>query len=258
MRPYRLEDYFAQYPPTLFLADGGSLQGRDYCEYQEPGYNLPASLLAAVDWDALDCEIGVEDLELVRDRAKVQKLRAAGKCDVLDATAKLLKADAADCGVTFVFCDQGTGEIADFLAFQIEQDSMGQDRLRIHLYHCKACKTASTGADVRNAYEVLGQARKCVRWLRRSDLFDAVTRRLGRRRAPGSTRDRVIYGRKADFESVKQLFYPQSANYSVHVVQPGFEIRRIQSWSDPSIRVMFLSLYDELRSLGVDFFVLGS
>ena len=258
LRAYQLDDYCAQYPPTLFLANGGSLQGRDYCEYQDPGYNLPSSLLAAVDWDALDCEIGIEDMELVRDRAKVQKLQAAGRCDVLDATAKLLKADAADCGVNFVFCDQGTGEIADFVAFQIEQDNMGQDRLRIHLYHCKASKTVSPGADVRNAYEVLGQARKCVRWLRRSDLFDAITRRLTMQRPKGSTRQRVVYGRKADFEGMKQLFYPQSANYSVHVVQPGFEIRQIRSWGDPSMRVMFLSLSSELRNLGVDFFVLGS
>ena len=106
------------------------------------------------------------------------------------------------------------------------------------------------GARQGDAYEVLGQARKCVRWLRRSTLFDIIRDRL--------TEEKLVQGSVEDFERLVKRCSPQTARYTVHVVQPGFDIEKIRQWSDESIRLMFLSLYDNLRSDGVDFHVIGS
>jgi hypothetical protein len=122
--------------------------------------------------------------------------------------------------------------------------------LRVHLIHCKASNDAKPGARQKDAYDVLGQARKCTRWMRRSDLFNTVKERLAE--------EKVVQGTVEDFEKLVARCSPQTARYSVHLVQPGFNFEKIQKWHDPSIRLMLLSLYDDLASDGVDLHIVGS
>ena len=121
---------------------------------------------------------------------------------------------------------------------------------RIHLAHCKASETKTPGARQKDAYEVLGQARKCIRWLYKRDLFEIMKARM--------SDVKRIQGTIDDFERLVDGYTPQTSLYAVHVVQPGFDIPQIQRWHDPSIRVMFLSVYDDLRNLGVEFHIFGS
>jgi len=257
MRNSSLGDYFLEFPPTLFLVDGGALVGRHYFGYKVPDYDLPPELFSAEDWDTLKCDITVEDLDMAKEGRR-EELEAAGKRCVLRATAEVLKDRFSKSPGAFVFCDHGTGEIADFVAFELEKDRLSRDRLRIHLFHCKASGSYSPGARQSDAYEVLGQARKCVRWLHKTNLFDVVRERLAAIKKAGLTEDRLVHGSAEDFEKLVKGRHPRMASYTIHTVQPGFSIKKIRDWHDPSLRVMLLSLHDELAGLGVDFCVIGS
>jgi hypothetical protein len=258
MRDASLGGYLLEFPPTLFLVNGGALVGRYYYAYQAPDYNLPSRLFSAEDWGALNCNIKVEDRDMIWDEERRKEMEAAGKLGVLRATGEILKGRFSEKRGAFVFCDHRSGEIADYVAFETEIDRSQRKQLRIHLYHCKASGSENPGARQSDAHEVLGQVRKCVRWLHKSDLFDIVRDRLAEFVAKGEAEKRLTYGSIEDLDRLLEGHYPRTALYTVHAVQPGFSIERIQRWHDPSLRVMFLSLYDELQGLGVDFRVMGS
>jgi len=241
-RDYSLDVYLSQFPPKLFLTDGSAIVGKYLYRYQPPVYDVPERVFSVVDWDSLDCEITVEDIDLIEEGHR-KRLRSKQKCSVLETTAKILPDLFSD--GTFIFTDHRTGEIADFVALEPERDT-----LRLHFIHCKASGEKNPGARQEDAYEVLGQARKCARWMRRGDLFDTMKQRL--------TEERLIQGSVKDFDQLVTRCSPQTASYSVHLVQPGFKIQKIQEWHDPSIRLMFLSLYDELQSDGIDLKIIGS
>ncbi len=237
---YTFAEYFSQFPPTLYLIDGSAVTGKYLYLYQPPAYNLPDKLLEGKNWDTLRCDITVEDHTLVRDH---QAWIASGKQSVLQATADLLLTMfSEDC---VIFTDHHAGEIADYVALEPQLGG-----LRIHLFHCKASGKKEPGVRLHDAYEVLGQVRKCVRWLRKRDLFKIVQERL---RA-----ESMVRGSIEDFLRLVARCSPNTALYSVHAVQPGFNIPEIKDWRHGSMRLMFVSSYDELRNQGVDFHIIGS
>ncbi len=230
-----LAEYFSEFTPTLFLTDGSAVFGRQVYLCRPPDQTLPKELCMTAKWSEVDCDITVEDGQAPGD-----------KCSVLDATAKLLPKLLAQ--GTVVFYDHHSGEIADYVAFEPESD-----RLRVHLIHCKASSKEKAGARQKDAFEVLGQARKSVRWMHKRDLFDIVRTRMV------SAPDRMLHGSLEDFDRLVSTQTPQIAAYTVHVVQPGFDMSKIQKRRDKSIRLMILSLYDELASQeGVAFRITGS
>ena len=89
-----------------------------------------------------------------------------------------------------------------------------------------------------------------MRWLRNRELFEVMRDRL--------SHAKMIQGSTDEFDQLVQRCWPQTAKYTVHVVQPGFDIVKIQDWHDESIRLMLLSLYDELRNDGVGLHVFCS
>jgi len=241
-RDLSLEDYLFRFPPKLYLTDGSVIVGKNLYRYEPPAYTVREGLFVTKDWKSLNCEITVEDIEMVKERRRIE-IEKAGKISVLDATAKILPSMfSAD---TFIFNDHHKGELADYVALEPEGDT-----LRIHLIHCKASDRPNPGARQKDASDVLAQARKCARWMRRSDLFDTMKEHLAG--------EKVVQGTVEGFEGLVARCTPQTARYSVHLVQPGFDIAKIQKWHDPSIRLMMVSLYDELSNDGVRLRVVGS
>ncbi len=220
--PYDLADYFALFTPVLFLTDGSAVIGTDMYRDSPSDRVLPTELCKTVDWSALRCDITVEEGQA-----------SPGKCSVLQATAKLLPQLLGE--GTIIFYDHHAGEIADYVAFEPQPD-----RLHVHLIHCKASHKSAPGARQQDAFELLGQARKCTRWIRRSDLLDIVKNRMG------SAPARILQGSLPAFEHMVATKSRGTAAYTVHIVQPGFDIAKIQGFWDESIRLMILSLYEEL------------
>jgi hypothetical protein len=247
MRTYSLNEYYAQFPPTLYLADGSAIVGSYHYPYLPIEYSVPASVFKTYDWvNDLNCDIRFEDRDRLGAR-NCRELERTQMLTVIEATQNLitdqLYQDRED---IVVLRDHGTGEIADFVVLEPETDNA----LRVHLFHCKASHNNEPGARVSDAYEVLGQARKCVRWLRKKDLFDTIQQII--------TDKGVIQGTEESFGLLTARCSPQNARYSVHIVQPGFLIQRIQEWHDESIRLMMMSVYDQLRNDDVEFHIHGS
>lgn len=245
LREYEIGDYLSCFPPTVFLADGGAVVGQDYYPYEPWIYNVPPGMFSTVDWSGLGCEITVEDVAMVEPERR-DEIRASNRCSVLEATSKVL--DRIVGKDVAAFCDHRSGEIADFVG--VGSDATGT-RAHIHLVHCKASKNETPGARQGDAYEVLGQARKCIRWIKRPQLFDVIKQR--------ATDENLVKGSMDDLDQLLTVCSPGTARYSVYVVQPGFDIQKIREWKDDSIRLLLLSLYDKLTHIeDVDLHVIGS
>jgi hypothetical protein len=242
-RPTSLEEYLSEFPPTLYLADGSAIVGRALYVYEAPSYEVRADLFDTVDWEALGCDITVEDVDMLKDVGKKQQMSVDGRCSVLDATATVLKSLFPSDAV--IFNDHHAGEIADYVALHREGDGV-----RIHLVHCKASAKVKPGARQEDAYEVLAQARKCTRWLHNTDLFEVMKTRV--------SPQKLASGGLTDFDQLIARHSFRVARYTVHIVQPGFDAQKVRQWHDPSIRLMMLSLYDDLRNAGVDLHIMCS
>lgn len=103
--------------------------------------------LTPVDWTGID--FGVESQGAERRSNSIQ-YRAL----------ELLKQEQWD----IVVDDDGSGEIADIVAFRTDADG-----LLVRLVHCKYSHDSKPGARVADLYEVCGQAQKSIMW-RRQDL----------------------------------------------------------------------------------------
>jgi hypothetical protein len=123
-----------------------------------------------------------------------------------------------DSDVPLVFYDHGPGELADFVTFS----ETGEDK-RISLYHCKASSDENAGRRLSDAYEVVGQAIKCVHWSKRQALIDSVTRRL-------NERQNASRFEKGDIQALRTFLNPAMRKRMIFesvIVQPGFSKARL-------------------------------
>lgn len=238
-----LDEYFSQYPPIIFLVDGSVVISDRHFPYQVPNYNIPDYLFDGKNWENYNCEITIEDMNMVRNQNRVSELRKNHRNSVIGAAQVIIQEKFPERAI--IFTDHHSGEIADFVVI----DHLSEIPC-IHFFHCKASETNQPGARQRDAYEVLAQARKCVRRIRNISLFQIIKDRL--RSSPWAN------GTVEELDRLLNGFTPMNINYNVWVVQPGFSISIIKEWRDESIRILFLSLYDELKAHGVDFSIIGS
>jgi superfamily II DNA or RNA helicase len=156
-----LEDYLNFYPPVFFTSNFGSFQAGTLFPPVES--NLPLFDLTrfeAVNWVVQGVDVNLE----------FGNPSGTGRSIHEYLTGRLIDSDAS-----VVFYDHGPGEMADFVAVTADQDNV-----RVALYHCKASSGTHASERVDDAYEVCGQAAKCVRWANPRIILEAVTRRLGR------------------------------------------------------------------------------
>ena len=115
-----------------------------------------------------------------------------------------------------VFDDDGSGEAADIVGI-----AATDERLIVHLYHCKFSKSASASARVDDLYAVCGQAQRSVHWRGMVErLFSHLQRRqIGREKRGGSSRFE-----KGDFQQLRVLARRASRlkpEFRIFIVQPG-------------------------------------
>lgn len=111
-----------------------------------------------------------------------------------------------------VYCDHGTGEIADFISFGIVDD-----RLLVRFWHCKKAGGAEAGHRVADIYEVSQQTVKSLKWANKLRLLRQIRQR-------SQTRRGVAIFHKGSLRDMEQLlgrFAPASIDFQMIVVQPG-------------------------------------
>lgn len=144
-----IEEFFLDFPPTVFLSDGSIISGCQHTAFQgADGEVLPESFLVPWNWNGVDIETEsaykATDGEILFRSNSVQH--------------KVLH-DCRENGASLVFNDDGAGESADVVA--VAEDG---DLVTIKLFHCKYSKDKNPGHRIGDLYEVCGQAVKSVKW----------------------------------------------------------------------------------------------
>jgi hypothetical protein len=205
-----LAEFLSDYPPTVWFADGSSLEG---CEYVElPTDRLPpfsTAKMTALNWTGVD--ISKESQGPHRTVGTVQH--------------KLIQVLQGEQSYQVIFDDDGSGEAADVVTVRTltERD---RNLIEVGFYHCKYSKGAP-GARVDDLYVVCGQAQRSVAWLasydRRTELFTHLLRRDAMRTTRGLP-SRFERGDVPTLMAIREMSRRCEVRMRVAVVQPGVSI----------------------------------
>ena len=191
--------------------------------------NHDNNLFEVVDWTAAGVQITSE------------KAADPGMQSIFDwLRARLV---ASDAGV--VFCDDGSGEMADFLS--IHQTAEGP---RIRMYHCKASSDQNPGNRIKDLEVVCAQAIKSCVWIRPENFLERLRYRATLESVPGY--------HKGDEAEVIQLLTPQvqrHIQFETYIVQPGV----MREGRTEPLSNLLAAARDYLADVGINFFgVIGS
>jgi superfamily II DNA or RNA helicase len=222
-------EFLNEETPSFYCADLSRIEGTSV-------YRMPTDLdpfgnarFEIVDWAATGVDIRKEKPDGTGGRSIFEWLQE-----------RLVASDAA-----VVFCDDGPGEIADFISI-----AQTDDGPRVAMFHCKASGSDQPGNRVADLYEVCGQAVKSSVWFRPEQLLARLKHRTTRPRVRG-----YVKGDQTEASRILAQPVRQQAQFSIYVVQPG--VMRDNRSGDLSNLLAATSLY--LIQGGIEVFgVIGS
>jgi superfamily II DNA or RNA helicase len=205
-----LAEFFTEYPPVIWFADGSSLEG---CKYVELPSNtlqpFPTERLTVLDWTGVD--IKKESQGESRKGGTVQH--------------RLIELLQGDSTYEVIFDDDGSGEAADVVAVRVLTDTE-RSTIEVELYHCKYAGGAP-GGRVDDLYVVCGQAQRSIGWLanheRRTELFTHLLKRDSMRTSQGRS-TRFERGDVSTLMRIRDMSRMCEVRLRVAVVQPGLSV----------------------------------
>jgi len=116
-----------------------------------------------------------------------------------------------------VFDDDAKGEAADIIA--ICQES--PNKIKLCLVHCKYSHTDTPTSQIKNMYEVCGQAQKCIRW--KHNKFDYLVEHMKKREVAWAEEGftRFVKGSLKDLIKLKPIAKKSHLELEVIIAQPG-------------------------------------
>jgi superfamily II DNA or RNA helicase len=228
-----LADYLHDVPPTVFLADGGVIEGaRRFIPPAELG-DLPAGAVEPNDWSG--CNI----------RKEVDSVPPDGT-SIFEAT--VAKAASA----TWIVRDHGGGEIADFIAIWQNPG----ERLDVRLCHCKASSKPAPGARLADLYDALVQVMRSIRWADAGPRFwQEIHDRLANRSYTS-----VVHGDVAALASLLAGIVASGeapeTTYIACAIQPGVDGGQVAGWTEGETAL--LAVHDWCAGQGAEFRLLCS
>lgn len=206
-KTYDLCEFFTEFPPTIWFADGSRLDGNMHTELRKDAPLFSRERLEALNWDGIDIRKESQREERRQDSVQyrtIEVLKGAHEYEVL-------------------FDDDGAGEAADIVGIRLD-DCVAPRLITVDLVHCKYSEGDAPGARIDDMYVVCGQAQRSVMWLhnkdRRSDLFAHLLKREAARVEAGrSTRFEV--GTKERLAELRELSRTRAVTIRVFIVQPG-------------------------------------
>ncbi|WP_455286487.1 DEAD/DEAH box helicase [Cupriavidus necator] len=205
--PSDLCEFFTEFPPTFWFADGSKLEGNMHTELRTASPLFSRERLEAIDWDGINIRKESQRQERHQDSVQfrtIETLKAAFAYDVL-------------------FDDDGAGEAADIVGIRV--DNVDLPRLiTVDLVHCKYSEGDAPGARIDDMYVVCGQAQRSVMWLhnkdRRTDLFAHLLKREGARVEAGRP-TRIEVGTRERLVQLREISRTCAIKLRVFIVQPG-------------------------------------
>jgi superfamily II DNA or RNA helicase len=231
-----LAAFLEKYPLTLFLADGSTIYNNELKPLPDTYEDLPDDHYVehALMWE--NCAIGKEFWSDGEDRSGHD-----GELSVQESTVEHFKQEFS---TAWLLVDHGSPELADVIA--ILPDAL---RPELHLFHCKGAK-GKPRRQVDDLYEVVGQAVKSSRWVRRNTLMDELQRRL-------ADRAHVAHGDEAALNTFLTQAEPGDFAYFVHTVHPGLNTHGRKDNDTDACTRLLLSTQMWLQQQEVSFRVLA-
>jgi hypothetical protein len=188
-------EYLNEVLPEFYSSDLSMIEGTSIFATPEELDPVGNEAFEVVNWAAANVDITKE------------KPDGAGQRSIFEWLEERLVASAA--GV--VFCDDGSGEIADFIAIETAANNP-----RVKFYHCKASRRAQPGRRVQDLYEVCGQVVKSSMWTKTETLVARMRHRAGLRGIRG-----YLKGDEAGTNNLLTAQMRQQVQFEIYLVQPG-------------------------------------
>lgn len=220
-KTYTLPDFFNEYLPMIMTDEGESIIG---CLCFKVGIDDAVELPIDNIFEHIDC--------------KANKINIKQEIPFKDETSEnksiftyLKEKFENESNNEFIIKDDGSGEIADFIVITNKE---------VKLYHCKASKEDVSGLRIKEFYEVIGQAIKSSKWIRNSDIFNQLTKRIQK------NPERLIKGNLDNLQNLKAHNY----SYKIYVVQPGLDYVQFVNKEPTDIKKLIALGYDVIKSSG--------
>ena len=197
-----IEDYFYENTPIIWFANGDYLEGNNHIELKELSNLFNADEIIVWDWTGVDLTKESQGIE--------PKIENSIQYKFIEHL-KTLDYD-------IIFDDDGSGEISDIITIK-----SGTEKIKVELYHLKYATGGVVSKQIKNLYEVCGQAQKSVNWnfKRNKEFLEHLLRREALRENKGQS-SRFNKGTKDDLIYILDLVNNRvPLEFEIFIVQPG-------------------------------------
>ena len=217
-RKLSLVEYLQEYEPTFFFVDGSQLTGTKYVKAKTELGLYDTTKLISRNWEKVDLS-----KESMWDGSIL--LKNSIQYSIIEELKTSLK-------YSLIINDDGSGETVDIIAILPPSEKEGEESIDIELYHLKYAANGKPSQQIRNLYEVCGQAQKSSRWKHKCNgnpslLFKHIKDReeLFKKKHPESSR--VVYGNIEELSKLRRYSKSLKYNFKVFIVQPGIDTSNI-------------------------------
>lgn len=198
-----IEEFLTKFEPTFWFADGSALTGNSFVELKDLIKPYSREDIIVWDWSGVSLNIESQGVD--------PKITDSIQYKVIEN----LKNDDFD----IIYDDDYSREIADVIT--IKEFS---DKLSINLYHLKFAIDGKVSGQIKNLYEVCGQAQKSIHWKHKSgkEFFNHLLRRIDKKNN-GQECSRLEKGSVDDLIRLSDMAKKKiPIDFNIFIVQPGF------------------------------------
>lgn len=226
-----VSQYLSNYAPTLLLENFDVVADASLFENVTIGTTLDRSDFEIIDWDAENVNIEMEKPSNYERKA----------WSVFDWLQHRLESSTA----TFIFNDDGAGEVADYIAMSSDN---GLNILR--LYHCKASTDHQAGSRLADLYDVCGQSIRSGIWISGTRLVERLENRLQRTSVAG-----LVRGTIEDLRRAFSANQRHNLRFEVVIVQPGISAAKLREMPE---QLLVTTKHSALAAGFQRYYVIGS
>ena len=206
-QPRGLIDFFYHNPPTIWFADGSSVEGNEYVELRNARPPYDARVIDVWDWNGVNITKESQGEEKQQDSIQARVIR-----ELLNGNYEI------------IFDDDSAGEAADVVTIRVVGGVASPAAIEVELYHCKYSHDLTAGHRIIDLYEVCGQAQKSVTWAssagKRSDIFTHLMRRE-LSRVNNNRPTRFERGDVDLLQTIREMSHLLPVSISITIIQPG-------------------------------------
>jgi hypothetical protein len=195
-------EFFEKFIPTVWYADGSALTGNEYYELKQQIAIYPKDELISWNWDGVNL------------RNEAQGVQPKKVDSIQYKVIEQLKQEDFD----IIYDDDYSGEIADVVTIKAHSD-----KIEIKLHHLKFALDGVVSNQIKNFYEVCGQAQKSVHWKHRlgKEFINHLLRRETKSKV-GLSCSRLEKGNRNDLVKLLGILKNEiPVEYEILIVQPG-------------------------------------